>query len=58
MNVKSGLFCVSIFVTAALTDQAAASDDTVSRFLGNPLLALASLIVLVGIAMAYRRIRK
>jgi hypothetical protein len=49
----------AIMLLSALIGTVRAADDSfASQFLGNPLLALATLVVIDAIAFIYHRIRK
>lgn len=47
-----------LFVFYGLCNVAFADDSFVDKFIGNPLLILAALMVIVAVAYAYHKIRK
>jgi len=47
-----------LFAFCGLFNVAFADDSFVDKFIGNPLLILAALMVIVAVAYAYHKIRK
>jgi hypothetical protein len=47
-----------LFAVCALNSVVYAEDSFVDKFIGSPLLILASLLVIVAVAFAYHKIRK
>jgi hypothetical protein len=56
---RSLLATYSLFLLLALVNCAGAADESFAdQFLGSPLLVLVGLIIIVGLAFVYHRIRK
>jgi hypothetical protein len=52
------LSALLLFAFCGLSNVAFADDSLVDKFIGNPLLILAALLVIVAVAYAYHKIRK
>ncbi len=59
MKTVASLVFASISVVLALVGTVQAADESsIEQFLGSPLLILAALLVIAGLAILYHRIRK